>query len=126
MSSDNATERLRELLDERGVKWGETRDGATAFSDESGHVRWAIACGAAKCFFEVGPLTPEQAIAATLGAGTCHIIERHGDWYCDACGDEVGSSDPTSELFIDGNAIELWDFCPRCSRKVVDDVLRAG
>lgn len=55
---------------------------------------------------------------ATLGSGTCHIVERNGDWYCDACGDMVGTCDPASELFIDGNAVKLWNYCPNCGARV--------
>ena len=117
----SATDELRRLLDERGVKWGD-------FSDEKcKHTDW----NNLSCWFTEYPDgwtswgmtkrgTPEQAIAATLGRGTCHIEERNGDLYCDVCGNEVGSFDPTSELFISGNAIELWEFCPRCGAKVVD------
>ena len=64
-----------------------------------------------------------QAIAdelnAVLGSGTCRIEERNGDWYCEACGEMVGTCDPASELCIDGNAVELWNFCPNCGKKVV-------
>lgn len=62
----------------------------------------------------------EQAVAATLGTPerTCHIEERYIDWYCDACFEMVGTCDTTSELFIDGNAIKLWNYCPNCGRKV--------
>lgn len=62
-----ATERLRHLLDERGVEWAETRDGNTAFGDGQGHMRWAAGVGAANAFLEVGPFTPEQAVEAALG-----------------------------------------------------------
>lgn len=64
-----------------------------------------------------------QAIAdelnAELGNGTCRIEERNGDWYCDACGEMVGTCDPASELYIDGNAVELWNYCPNCGRRVM-------
>lgn len=51
---------------------------------------------------------------------TCHLEERHGDWYCTNCGEMIGTSDPASELFIDGNAIEEWHYCPYCGAKVVE------
>lgn len=41
-----------------------------------------------KIFAETEWLTPEQAIAATVGAGTCHIIEDEDTGYltCSECG----------------------------------------
>lgn len=121
-----ATDELRRLLDERGVVWT-ANDGehvketcwpymgelTAAFAEfDNGTTRFACDTW---CF------TPEQAIAATLGAGTCHIEERHGDWYCTGCGEMVGTCDTTSELYIDGNAIGLWRFCPNCGRRVVSE-----
>jgi ssDNA-binding Zn-finger/Zn-ribbon topoisomerase 1 len=65
-----------------------------------------------------------QAIADELNrrvGRTCHIEERKGDWYCSACGGIVGTCDCTSELYIDGNALDLWEFCPRCGARVVSE-----
>ena len=59
-------------------------------------------------------------VAIAEGRGMCRIEERYGGWYCTDCGEMVGTYDPASELHIDGNAIELWDYCPRCGRKVVE------
>lgn len=59
--------------------------------------------------------------AATAGVETCQIEERHGDWYCTGCGEMVGTCDTASELFIDGNAIELWRHCPNCGKKIVNE-----
>lgn len=66
------------------------------------------------------PVTPEQAIVATLGAGTCSLVENeheqeiahefgngyftYGSYDCDECGHE--------------NA-EFGRFCAGCGRKVV-------
>ena len=101
-----ATDELRRMLDERGVEWGETRDGSTAFSNADGRVMWAIACGAAKSFFEVGPLTPAQAIATTLGRGSCKVVSKPCDmWECE-CG----------KAWWHGGAP---NYCPNCGRKVV-------
>lgn len=58
-------------------------------------------------------------VAIAEGRGTCRMEERRGDWYCTDCGEMVGTCNPESELYIDGNAVELWGFCPRCGRKVV-------
>ena len=115
-----ATERLCELLDERGVKykhrdmfgkhvvhWGSPMVNGAMFTDGG---KWAE--------LVVENPTPEQAIEATLGRGTCHIDYHFGEWYCTGCGVMVGTHDPSSELCIDGNAIELWSYCPNCGRKV--------
>lgn len=58
-------------------------------------------------------------VAIAEGRESCRIEEKHGDWYCTCCGEMVGTCDPASELYIDGNAVELWGFCPRCGRKVM-------
>lgn len=60
----------------------------------------------------------DRTVEMTLGRGECKIEHRRDGWYCTGCGDLVGSDDPDSELFIDGNAIETWDYCPSCGRVV--------
>lgn len=50
---------------------------------------------------------------------TCCIEYHYGEWYCHACGQMVGTCDTASILHIDGNAIELWGYCPMCGAKVV-------
>ena len=66
--------------------------------------------------------TEAEAIAAwnSRAERTCRIEERNGDWYCDACGEMVGTCDTASELHIDGNAVELWRYCPNCGARVVE------
>ena len=122
-----ATDELRRLLDERGVEWTAPN---SCLRDEM--TSWA-ARGFYYDAFEVpepdgtflltaahqDDLTPEQAVEATLGRGTCRMEKRHMDWRCTGCGEIVGTDDPTSELFIDGNAIELWRYCPNCGRRRV-------
>lgn len=62
----------------------------------------------------------EQAIAATLGSGTCKPTE---EGYCPICGEDlVKCNVGIGEL---GGAIELdqpiyHNYCPNCGRKVVD------
>ena len=114
-----ATERLRELLDERGVEWdGESYEKCTFWNEET---NMAVASeGRDGKLWVSQNLTPEQAIAATLGAGTCNIsvndnlaeTEGMGDvWLeCDACGWQM-SLEPSTPRF---------NFCPNCGRKVVD------
>lgn len=123
------TERMRQLLDERGVEWTRGRYDRREFTrwyirNNSGFIaasfRDVLADGNEKPYLrcEFYHITPEQAIEAALGRGTCHIEDHFGEWYCTGCGEMVGTSDPTSELCIDGNAIELWSYCPNCGRRV--------
>ena len=123
-----ATERIRAMLDERGeyyetsgnrTWWGRPIDARTGEPINVFHNQ-AQPMGEDRLFVELQLATPEQAIEATLGRGTCRMEKRHMDWRCTGCGEIVGTDDPTSELFIDGNAVELWRYCPNCGRKVVD------
>ena len=52
---------------------------------------------------------------------TCHIEERYGNQYCTCCGEMVGTWDSTSELYIDGNMVELWNYCPNCGARRVGE-----
>lgn len=66
--------------------------------------------------------TPEQAIDATLGRGTCHnAAPSYLDFLCSECGFVHYHSDTNDTG--DGNE---WRYCPNCGRKVVDDELAAG
>lgn len=107
-----ATEVLRRLLDERGVEY-EDRD---MFGKHVFH--WGVPLQGAM-FTDAGEWTelvvenasPEQAIAATLGTGTCHVTDN-GPWgypyVCSACG---ASFDPD----VNGGD---FNFCPNCGRRV--------
>lgn len=115
-----ATDELRRLLDERGVEWRDdssiygtrrtvwTADGVTYVAAEvSGRLKVS------------GYLTPEQAVEATLGRGTCRMTrvedeERilYGWMECSECGPVYP---PAAERIQD--AVK---FCPFCGRKVVD------
>jgi len=117
----SATDELRAMLDERGVHWWAGEDerrtlwesnGLTweYFNDDNGDA-WLGFLGA--CEQDV---TPEQAIAATLGAGTCHNadIGTEGYFKCSECG---------TSCSVDWEC-SGWDvpsFCPNCGRKVVDE-----
>lgn len=72
----------------------------------------------------ISQLTPEQAIAATLGAGTCHMRlayeEEDADdciwpdhYECDACGANVNGIMPYPDTEVPPH------FCPNCGRRVV-------
>lgn len=107
------------MLDERGVEWRDSSD------ENVIHTTWSDM----NCWFNEFPDgwtawgmakrgTPEQAIAATLGAGTCRMerIEDekrilHGWMECSECGPAYP---PAAEGIQD--AVK---FCPFCGRKVV-------
>lgn len=114
-----ATDELRRLLDGRGVEYTDAEDAHTQYTWWSDGDHEIAACNSGERL-AVYDLTPAQAVEATLGSGTCRIEKRHMDWRCTGCGEIVGTDDPTSELFIDGNAVELWRYCPNCGAKVVD------
>ena len=67
-----ATDILRRLLDERGVEWGDDGYPTTCTVWASDGIVWH-GLWRDDCIELIAHLTPEQAIAATLGAGTCHI-----------------------------------------------------
>ena len=109
-----ATERLRELLDERGVEWSAqdrfTRDVET---------RWLFPASSAQFTeYEDGMTimvisgaewTPEQAIAATLGRGTCHNTQTDFDFQCSECGQ-----------CLDNGRMLGVRYCPNCGRRIVE------
>ena len=117
----NATDELRRMLNERGVEWSAPNDithyiktmwrngpfeytavetSGGEFSVYAEHRYW---------------LTPEQAIEATLGRGTCHNampllpggMPYPDSWMCSECGGRM-----------DGIILEIGNFCPNCGRRV--------
>ena len=111
-----ATDELRRMLDERGVEWEDNspvpsmKPWKTSFTSFTGE---EVSLG---CYDEpkwiMGAmvfLTPEQAIAATLGRGACHDSagEKMSFFSCSACGATIERKHPR--------------FCFACGRKVVDD-----
>ena len=105
----SATDELRRLLDERGVEWFEsvTRKGLT----------WIYRDGKAIRFHPWQPdtlkvsmfdLTPEQAVEATLGRGTCKLTMDGTDG-CFGCSECLENIPP------------LANYCPNCGRKIKED-----
>ena len=111
-----ATEELRRMLDERGVEWDELQDceggKMTRWRDSMG--RYVTACddGVVTFFadFYWGP-TPQQAIDATLGRGTCEVeyVSDWMGWHCKAC-----------DVLWQGLRDQRPHYCPNCGRRVVD------
>ena len=107
----SATDDLRRLLDERGVEWYEPtmKPNTTWIPDAHGFNCRVTPWGDALCVKRYG-LTPEQAIAATLGGGemTCHV-ERSDCFECSEC------------AFFDAYAAPSdFNYCPNCGAKVVE------
>ena len=104
-----ATEKLRCLLDERGVEYEAPNDIITmwagnvcswiAIEDKDG-----LAVAVNRDY-----LNPEQTIAATVERGTCHkVLDFDGTaWICSECGEHIGP--------------RRWNFCPNCGRRVVNE-----
>ena len=117
-----ATEVLRRLLDERGVEWDaddEVMDDGSLSQVTYWYcngIEWS-ADGRDEylAFDAVQLLTPEQAIAATLGAGTCHNVYEKGHFKCSKCGHYT----QTRMVYRDGAPADPR-FCPWCGRKVVE------
>ena len=109
-----ATDELRRMLDERGVEW----KNETAFMQGKEHLMttWKSMDGKTVAYSEfeyphmkklrIYDCTPEQAIAATLGAGTCRDTGNYVSAFeCDTCGEVY-------EMY------RTPSFCPSCGRAV--------
>lgn len=103
-----ATDELRRLLDERGVEWWQsvnmlgcvfTRWYSPLFGDEV--VAMENGDGELELFSHL--MTPEQAVEATLGRGTCHVAAFG---FCSECGARM-----------DGI---YQHYCPNCGARVVE------
>lgn len=123
-----ATDELREMLNERGVEWGNIRnDGSESdyltewqfegIQSYAVATEWAVG-GGLSLETHRHHLTPAQAIAATLGRGECHDIGYRMDstrFKCSQCG-----WDGWVRHAKDGRDYKpLW--CPLCGAKVVDE-----
>ena len=121
MTDSNATDELRKLLDERGVKY-ETADSWWTSWDTDG----ALSIGAVVYCEDLGSgleirwhtITPEQAVAATLGRGECEPDEEGN---CSNCGADLVFTN--IGVGSEGGAYELdppifHNYCPNCGRQV--------
>ncbi len=117
-----ATEELRRMLDERGVEhydgtertlWGYEQTG-----ENTGIYRFAVSeISGGFLQFDMFRITPEQAVEATLGRGTCSI--RGGE--CDQCGAHIHRDAVLFWVPAGGGmrTVESRDvsYCPNCGRK---------
>lgn len=127
-----ATERLRQLLDERGVEWSKGRYDRREFTrwyirNNNGYISasfrdvFAGENGGPDLRCEFYDLTPEQAVEATLGRGTCKdVAEFRGfgtktEFKCSACGYEYSA---VGGFGCDYGDEPDFNFCPNCGRRV--------
>ena len=111
----SATDELRRLLDERGVEY---RVSATGYSIDIGPSITAYANRTDTTLdVSLRGVTPEQAVEATLGRGTCHAVfevdamsedERIGEYVCSECGETFGDVRDQQP-----------NYCPNCGRRCV-------
>lgn len=113
-----ATNELRQLLDERGVEHDDHYFSTSWIAGGTLHIASEQLDGT----LVVDKLTPEQAIAATLGERTCHNKSRFAPggtrFVCSAC--DFGSDWDMWDNNC-GVPMDFWfDYCPNCGAKVVD------
>lgn len=106
----SATDELRALLDERGVKW---EKGAsltsmyTYWTDCNGHDVTAV--GTDSVMFMSHFVTPAQAVEVTLGRGECEVeyVSEWMGWHCKSC-----------DALWQGLKDQPPRFCKECGRRV--------
>ena len=120
----SATERLRALLDERGVEWWPAKyykdentvwraNGMEWRASEQTDGKLLIGCTS------LAHLTPEQAVAATLGPGTCEVEESwHGEsemveYRCTACDEYIAVE------VVKPDGAQRPNYCPNCGARVI-------
>lgn len=127
------TETLRAMLDERGVRW-HNRDSESDPDDCLVFKTWwkgnffyeeLYPNGDSYTLLEaraVEHITPEQAVEATLGRGTCHDKGNIERFICSECGCRLDLQDDDWEatMWLDGAAM-VPNFCPNCGRRVEVD-----
>ena len=119
----DVTEELCRLLDEQGLEWREHEAPAAeciAFFDGNGwHDCWESVDGEVNVTFS---MTPEQAIAATLGRGTCKPMTYDNGYPMDRVepGEYYEFWEPACACSECGELIPMRRYCPNCGRRIVD------
>jgi hypothetical protein len=100
------------MLNERGVEYRWDNGTVTWYVDGVMYNAWGF--DNERLTMSVCHLTPEQAIAATVGAGTCHVkaAKKLGDLF----GFSLSCGHSMVNPFNDHP-----DYCPWCGAKVVDE-----
>jgi len=114
----SATEELRALLDARGVEWTQGMAWNVTVINGDWLIVEDIDFGTLSVSTTTYQLTPEQAIAATLGVGECEM-DAHGN--CTACGEFVAKSWEHVRRFDGGyeaKPCRAHNYCPNCGRRV--------
>lgn len=114
---------IRKLLKERGVRFNEFKlmtQWAGVFGENV--EAYPIDRLPDKLYVKHLYLTPEQAIAATLGTGTCKLIEtEHEQEMADEFGNGTFSYWAYDCSECGHENAEYGRFCAGCGRKVVDE-----
>lgn len=126
MTDKTTTERLRELLDERGVEY-QCNEGTKVFywdcDGANGGTAWFTATKVDGGINMIASnLTPEQAVEITLGRGTCHDIGTFKSWglfTCSNCSIVIPLNAAKDAPRV-GKSVPL-KFCPNCGAKVVEE-----
>ncbi len=116
-TDEMATTELRRLLDERGVEWADRLGPFPVTAYEGNGVTWVAKEYTAGMFsIETRPVTPAQAIAATLGSVECEVRDFKRVWqstnvwtFSLSCGHDVQRL-----------SVEPPGFCEECGAKVVE------
>jgi hypothetical protein len=119
--TESATDEMRRLLDERGVEWRGGLPTETIVREPIDVLYVERSDGMMHVYFR-SYLTPEQAIAATLGAGTCHDKGNIERFICSECGCRLDLQDDDLEatMWLADGAAMVPRYCPNCGRRVVE------
>ena len=103
------TNELRCMLDEAGVEWHDDGYETTCTVWTANGITWHGLWRDGSIELLAHHLTPEQAITATVGRGTCRMVynDLSNLSRCTACGWRM-------------EGVPMY-YCPRCGRKVVDE-----
>ena len=123
------TNELRCMLDEAGVEWHDDGYETTCTVWTANGITWHGLWRDGSIELLAHHLTPEQAIAATVGRGTCEADETETIKCWVKCKDEPNTEHMelihVMECSECGHTYEHvngdYEFCPRCGRKRVDE-----
>ena len=107
-----ATDELRMMLTDAGVEWEDYQHESHTWWLDGNDVCWHAEnrlTPSGMLLKIEATLTPAQAIAATVGRGTCHMETADGcqNWNsCSECGADYYTDQPIN-------------YCPNCGRRVV-------
>lgn len=134
----SATDEIRRLLDERGVEWWELQPDLTECIVNDVRIKFRrVGRGIITSTCREGVISPEQAIAETIGRGTCDLIARtrkdgrrksgvqFDGIVCSNCGQSHSGEYIET---VSGRAVVLREpganYCHSCGCKLGNDVSR--